>query len=654
MKDGLKFKGILIIAIIIFTSLLILPTVGNNTLEIQLKPDAMPKQIATIEKRFPGDKYKIEKKKDSILVEGYAITNAVMNEAKILDGVKDAKILPHWTEKAILAKKITLGLDLQGGMNLVLMADFKKMEMRRSRDLSMEVRQDIINKAIENIEKSQAKTLDQNQRDAVTRMADDVINTAFEKLSINGNTPVPEKDRLIAAEKAFEKAGKSFKKPITEIDRKDLVNISFEKVSERLNEKLSDSEKSDITNQALELIRNRIDKFGVSEPSIRPRGNEAIEIQLPGVRDPKAVKEALGKTGRVEYRLVDDNYTVKAEEWFRKNFKDKVLPMELDEQNDLLSKISKEISLPATLELLFFFSREEKSKKLIPSNIIALERTVALAGDDISKAWVGRDEYGSLAVHFKTTPLGAEKFANVTSDKNKHRKLAVIIDDRVRSMPRINEQIAGGSAFISGDFTLEEVNALSLIIKEGALPVNLNIAEERTVGPSLGTDSINSGKNAALTGITLVAIFMVGYYKLAGMISVFGIILNTLFLLALLSWLGFTLTLPGIAGIILNVGMAVDANVLIYERMKDELRAGKSIRAAVSNGFDRAFWPIFDSNITTLIAAFILTQFGTGPIKGFAVTLSIGIVVTLFVSLYITKYIYELILLKKNLKKLSI
>jgi protein-export membrane protein SecD len=182
----------------------------------------------------------------------------------------------------------------------------------------------------------------------------------------------------------------------------------------------------------------------------------------------------------------------------------------------------------------------------------------------------------------------------------------------------------------------------------------LNIVEERTVGPSLGADSIKSGQKAALIGIALVTIFMIGYYKFAGVISVFGILLNTLFLLALLSWLGFTLTLPGIAGIILNVGMAVDANVLIYERIKDELKAGKSIRVAVGNGFDRAFWPIFDSNITTLIAAFVLTQFGTGPIKGFAVTLSIGIVVTLFVALYITKYIYELILINKNLKKLSI
>ena len=281
-------------------------------------------------------------------------------------------------------------------------------------------------------------------------------------------------------------------------------------------------------------------------------------------------------------------------------------------------------------------------------------REVAIAGNDISKAWIGKDEYGGLAVHFTTTADGATKFADVTAKKNWGKKLAIVIDDKVRSAPRLNVQITSGQAMINGNFTYEEVNTLTRIIKEGALPVDLNIIEERTVGPSLGQDSIDSGVKAAILGIAAVMVFMVMYYKLAGVIAGIGLILNAIFQIAILSWLGFTLTLPGIAGIILSVGMAVDANVLIYERMKEELRSGKSVRMAVSLGFDRAFWAIFDGNLTTLISAFVLAQFGTGPIKGFAVTLTIGLLASMFVALYITRFVYELISLNKKIKRLSI
>jgi len=215
-------------------------------------------------------------------------------------------------------------------------------------------------------------------------------------------------------------------------------------------------------------------------------------------------------------------------------------------------------------------------------------------------------------------------------------------------------QITTGQALIQGDFTLEEVNTLARIIKEGALPVNLVIIEERTVGPSLGQDAIDAGIKATILAFSVVMIFMVAYYKLSGFIASIGLILNIICQLALLSWLGFTLTLPGIAGFILTLGMAVDSNILIYERIREEQRSGKSPRIAVVNGFDRAFWAIVDSNITTLIAAFVLSQFGTGPIKGFAVTLSIGLISSLFVVLYVTRYVFEILSLSKNLKKLSV
>ncbi len=554
MTRGMIYKAMFIVAILVFAVLLILPTIGKREMSIVPEKDATAEQVADLEKHFTGAGFLVVKKDAVISVSGYGINDAVMNEAKIIPGVKDVHILPHWSEKALLAKKMNLGLDLQGGMNLVMRADFESIEHKQEK-------------------------------------------------------------------------------------------------------KLTDAEKMDITQQALELLRNRIDKFGVSEPSIRPRGAEAIEIQLPGVKDPMSVKKAIGTTGRVEYRLVDDEYTRLAGLWLKNNIqtlKEGKIPEDLEQQYAILGEAAKAIGLPARSELLFFYERDENTKKIMPAYPIALEKEVALAGNDISKAWVGHDEYGRLSVHFTTTPDGASKFATVTSAKNHGRKLAIIIDEKVRSAPQVNVQITTGQALIQGDFTLEEVNTLARIIKEGALPVNLVIIEERTVGPSLGQDAIDAGIKATILAFSVVMIFMVAYYKLSGLIASIGLIVNIVCQLALLSWLGFTLTLPGIAGFILTLGMAVDSNVLIYERMREEQRSGKSPRIAVVNGFDRAFWAIVDSNITTLIAAFVLSQFGTGPIKGFAVTLSIGLISSLFVVLYVTRFVFELLSLSKNLKKLSV
>ncbi|TAL31229.1 MAG: protein translocase subunit SecD [Spirochaetes bacterium] len=555
MNKGIMSKGILIFAIVSFAVLLILPTVDSKEFRITFAPDANDQQRRDIDTRFSTG-FVIEKKGDLVVIKGFGINDAVMNEVRAMPGVRDALIMPHWAERGLLAKKVNLGLDLQGGMSLVLKADYETME-------------------------------------------------------------------------------------------------------KKLEKTLSDSERTEITQQALELLRNRVDKFGVAEPSIRPRGNDAIELQLPGVKDPNAVKKAIGTTGRVEYRLVDDEGTRRAGEWLKQNaqkmnIKNKDIAEDNRAQAELLADITKGTKLSDKLELVFYFERDAKSKKIFPSYPMALEKHVALAGDDMSKAWVGNDEYGGLTVHFTTTPDGAAKFAAVTSEKNKGRRLAIVIDDKVRSAPSIRETIPTGSAQITGDFTLEEVNTLARIIKEGALPVNLTIIEERSVGPSLGQDAIDAGFKATMLAFVVVSLFMFVYYKASGVIAVLGIALNFLLTFAMLSWLGFTLTLPGIAGLILTIGMTVDGNVLIYERMKEELRGGKSVRAAVVNGFDRAFWAIFDSNVTTLIAAFVLAQFGTGPVRGFAVSLSIGLLASMFVVLYITRYIFEVISTREFIKKLSI
>ncbi len=548
MFRGMFYKFIFIVFIIAAGVVLILPTVGENRLEITLKVDSTPKQVEMIKNRFPVDSYEVSQRGQVVLVKGFNINDAVMNEVRIYPGVEEAKILKHWSEKFFYAKKINLGLDLQGGMQLVLQANYEKIE---------------------------------------------------------------------------KKSG----------------------------QKLTESDRNDITEQALEMLRNRIDKFGVSEPSIRSKGSDAIEIQLPGVKDPRKVKKAIGTTGSVEYRLVDDVYSKRASQWLSENYKEKGLPKDPKLQEKLLEMIAAGIKLPKNLELLFFFQREEGSKRIYPSYPIALEKKVSLAGDDISKAWVGKDEYGRLAVHFKTSADGASKFSRVTAEENHGKRLAIVIDDKVRSAPQINVQITTGQALIQGDFTLEEVEVISRIIKEGALPVDLTIIEERTVGPSLGLDSIESGIKAIIVGLAGVMVFMLMYYKLGGIFASFGLILNMIFMLALLSRFGFTLTLPGIAGFILTVGMAVDANVIIYERVKEEIKNGKSPRGAVSFGFDRAFWTIFDANLTTLIAAIFLSRV-TGPIRGFAVTLIVGVICSMFVALFITRFVFELITLKKDMKKL--
>ncbi len=550
MTRGLVYKGIFILAIILFSVALILPTVGVNTMRVTLEEGIADEDLQVINKRFPTGKYDVTREKGTILISGYNINDAVMNEVVLFKGVRKARLEKHWAEKYLLAKKVTLGLDLQGGMHLVMRANYEK------------------------IEKKQGKAL-------------------------------------------------------------------------------TEAEKTEITNQALELIRNRVDKFGIAEPSIRPRGTEAIEIQLPGVKNPADVKKAIGTTGRVEYRIVDEQYSALADEWRKKNgIKD--FPAETEKQDEMLEKMAKDIQLPDTLEALYLWDRKGESKKLKIQQILVLQKDVALAGNDISRAWVGRDEYEGLAVHFQTTAEGASKFAEVTAKKNHGKRLAIVIDDKVRSAPSMHVQITTGNALINGNFTYEEVQTLARIIKEGALPVDLKIIEERTVGPSLGQDSIESGYKAIMLALAVVALFMLVYYKLGGLISDIGLMLNAVFMLAILSWMGFTLTLPGFAGFILSAGMAVDANVIVYERIKEELRAGKSVRTSIKLGYTRAFWAIFDGNITTILAAFVLLQFGTGSIRGFAVSLFIGNVTSLFASLFITRYVYELISLMKKLKKLSI
>jgi len=368
---------------------------------------------------------------------------------------------------------------------------------------------------------------------------------------------------------------------------------------------------SDAISGAIEKVRNRIDSFGVKETSIQIQGQNSILIQLPGVVDREIINK-LREVGKLEFNLVEDNK----------------------------EKVEAAIKGPAPE------GYELKDYK----GPILIRKTPSLTGADLSQSLVGFDSYGVPNVRLQFTADGAKKFATVT-EENVGKQLAIMLDGKVMSAPAIREPIASGQAEITGDFTLDEARTIVSVLNSGALPVPLTVEEERTVGPLLGSDSITKGINASLFGVALVFIFMVIYYMAGGVVADICLVLNVLFTLAALGVLRGTLTLPGIAGLILALGMAVDANVLIYERIRDELAAAKPLSAAVKNSFDRTFITIFDSNFTTIIAAAFLFAFGTGPIRGFATTLILGILISMFTAIFVGKTLFAF-MLKHNLKNM--
>jgi SecD/SecF fusion protein len=383
--------------------------------------------------------------------------------------------------------------------------------------------------------------------------------------------------------------------------------------------------KIDAADRAIEVIRNRIDQFGVREPSIQKQGEDEIVVQLPGVTDRERALELIGKTALLEFKLVSND------------------------QEKLKEAI--EGKVPEGFE--FKYSEDDREPLL-------LEQNATLTGDALTNAQVrfSSSEFNEPSVGLQFNAEGAKKFAEVTA-VNVGKRLAIVLDGKVQSAPRIREAIPSGEAVITGRFNIEQAQDLSIILRVGALPAPMYVEEERTIGPLLGQDSINNGVKSSLIGCGLVFAAMIIYYLFAGFISVIALLLNALLTLGFLGMLPLlfpgvsaTLTLPGIAGIALSLGMAVDANVLINERIREEMAAGKTLRSAITNGYDKAFSAIFDSNLTTLIAAFLLFQFGTGPIRGFAVTLTIGLVSSLFTAIVVTRTIFEFFLNMGWLKSL--
>tara|TARA_B100001057_G_scaffold402677_1_gene414667 strand:+ start:232 stop:1776 length:1545 start_codon:yes stop_codon:yes gene_type:complete len=359
--------------------------------------------------------------------------------------------------------------------------------------------------------------------------------------------------------------------------------------------------------QSIEIIRRRIDDVGTKEPTILQRGEKRILVELPGLKDPERIKSLLGKTAQLNFRLVADNNEFGTDE--------------------LISENGEELNV---------------SKRIIMSgeNLIDAQPNI-------------NNQNNEPTVSFTLDRLGAQKFGRATTD-NVGKRLAIVLDGEIVSAPNINEPITSGSGMISGNFTFQEATDLSLLLRSGALPTPLIIVEERTVGPDLGEDSIKSGITSLIVGFILVILFMIYKYKIFGLIANTALIANLLMLTGVLTILEATLTLPGIAGIILTVGMAVDANVLIFERIREELKTEKSVIHAFDSGYSRAKITVLDANITTLIAAIILFAFGSGPVKGFAITLGIGIVTTLFTAYFLARHLTSLIVLNAKNKGIKI
>jgi len=492
-------------------------------------------------------------------------------------------------------KKINLGLDLQGGMHLVLEVDTDKAVEGTIERIIQEIRSSLKKEHI--------------RYAALSRIEGNRIS-----IKLKGQKYID------GFEKTLDKEFQNMRILSRSMDG-DVLTMQID-----LPDRETDQIKKLAADQALETIRNRIDQFGVSEPDIRRQGEKRILVQLPGIKDTKRAKALIGKTALLEFKLVDETH---------------------DLDNALKGNV------PPGSEVLYGVKEDPTTKRIHKTPYLLKKRTL-LTGANLTDARVQIDsQYNEPYVSIDFDKKGGRDFARITGE-NVKKRLAIVLDKKVYSAPVIQEKISGGKARVTGNFTTEEARDLAIALRAGALPAPVNILEERTVGPSLGTDSIRKGLISMCVGGILVILFMIVYYRGAGLIADFALILNILLIAGGLAGFQATLTLPGIAGIILTIGMAVDANVLIFERIREELRIGKTPRAAVDSGYDRATLTILDANVTTLIAALVLFQFGTGPVKGFAVTLSLGVIASLFTALILTRMVFDYYLIKRKTKRLSI
>ncbi len=515
--------------------------------------------------------------------------------------------LPPWLKKFLPSKGVSLGLDLQGGIHLVL-----EVEEDRAVEIA-------VDRSVTSLQ--DALTDKQIPVESVKRTGPTQITIALK--NAEGKTSV---QKLLDEFQGFAEA--ETKEPPTTI----VWNLREAEIK-----RIKDT----AINQALETIRNRVDQFGVAEPIIQRQGLKQIVVQLPGIKDPKRAKDLIKETAILEFKLLDDG---------SKSALDLPARVEKGKEDEVIAKARDK--LPEGDEILFerVVDKEGGREYRIP---FLVKKRVMLTGDVLSDARVAIGQFNDPYVSITFDSKGGREFERITAE-NVKKRMAVVLDNTVYSAPVIQEKITGGRAQITGTFSTQEANDLAIVLRAGALPAPLKIIQDLTVGPSLGQDSIEKGVKSTIIAGLIVVLFMAIYYRLSGVIADFALALNLIAMIGALSAMNATLTLPGIAGIILTIGMGVDSNVLIFERIREELRLGKPVRLAIDGGYEKALLTIIDSHVTTLITGFALFLFGTGPIKGFAVTLCIGIIINLFTALVGTKVVFDILNRKTKVEQLSI
>jgi len=527
-------------------------------------------------------------------------------------------------------QKINLGLDLQGGLYMVLGVDF--------------------NKVFKDVVQRQSGSLE-------TRFKEKQVTVKSVQV-VTQNLPADDPHVVVEFDAPQREAVYGLVKKEYWMLR--LVSEAAGRFELGLTSEYRTEVRDRTISQSIEVIRNRIDEFGVSEPVIASQGTDRVVVELPGVKEIDRAKDLIGRTAKLEFKMVDDK-TMSAAELSK-------LIADIEKEKNISFKEGDKFSqyvaqmneaaqgkIPAGEEIAFERSEGIPGQALVRVPYLLFSKS-EVTGDDLQDASVQVDpENQRPNVSFTLNPHGATLFDKLTAD-NIGKRLAIVLDNIVHSAPVIQSRIGGGRGQITlgrgdGDDLMKQAKDLAIVLRAGALPAQLEFLEQRVIGPSLGQDSIHKGALASLIGSLAVFLFVMFYYRVSGVIAVFSLVLNVLFVLATLVGLEATLTLPGIAGIALTVGIAVDSNVVIYERIREELRLGKNIFGAVEAGFQKAFRTILDANVTNAAAAIVLLVYGTGPIKGFAVTLLVGILTTLFTAIFVCKLIFDIylhVLEKKN------
>ena len=491
------------------------------------------------------------------------------------------------------AERVNLGLDLQGGMHLVLEVQAEK--------------------AVENASErfmEEARRILEKEKIGITRLAR--VGEAGILLQVSKAEERDRAQRLLGELATLDKVPGA---------TPDELRLTVQAREVKRIQELA-------VRQSLETIRNRVDQFGVTEPHIVPEGDRRIVVQLPGIKDPQRAINLIGKTALLELKAVDTTLN----------------PVDVEQGK---------VALPPDLQLLYQREVDEEKRQVVGKRPIIVQRQPIITGASLTSAEVRPDDQGGWLVAFSLDREGGRVFGDFTG-ANIGRQLAIVLDDTVYTAPVIRSKIGEGRGQIEGSFSAESARDLAIVLRAGALPAPVKIIANLTVGPSLGQDSIQKGVRAAILAAILVVFLMAFYYKLSGVIADFALVLNSIMLVGVLVAMRATVTLPGIAGIALGIGMAVDSNVLILERIREELKLGKTIRSAIDAGYDKAFVTIVDSHVTTLITAAALFLFGTGPVKGFAVTLSLSVAINLYSALVGTRVVYDWMTSRRELKRLSI